>query len=446
MTVSLITTRLQQLDLPQPVAVIGAGVTGRSGFDVLQLAGIACQVFDESASLPQAFADAANHVVLGQFSEQSFNDYATILLSPGVDTRRLCFAAHQDKLLTDIELFAQLTEKPLIGVTGSNGKSTVVSLAHHVTQHADKNYILCGNIGLPVLKALADNEADCEGYIIELSSYQLERVPTLSLTIGVWLNVSPDHLDRYDSYGDYVKTKAKIIAISDHLIVNADDQKVTHHSQNHQQITWFSQQIADRDYYYHEPLIYHQGKVVFDMRQFAQLGAHYADDVMAVFAICLLLGIDRTTIASACQTFTPLASRSVLVGEKHGVTFINDSKGTNVGAAVAAINGLSQPIILIAGGQGKGQNFSDLAIAGRDKLKAVFLLGEAAKVLQTTLSEIVDCYLCQDLADAVKQSIAAADAGDIVLLSPACASFDMFSSYLVRGEAFEQLVRNYLDE
>ncbi|PID66968.1 MAG: hypothetical protein CR975_00250 [Gammaproteobacteria bacterium] len=151
----MIKNKLKQLNLAQPIAIIGAGVTGKSCFDLLRLASIDCHVFDESRQLPRAFTGWQDHVSLGEFTDATFADYGTILLSPGVDTRRACFAEVQEKLLTDIELFARLTTKPVVGVTGSNGKSTVVSLLSDVCQTAKRNYILCGNIGLPVLQALS---------------------------------------------------------------------------------------------------------------------------------------------------------------------------------------------------------------------------------------------------------------------------------------------------
>ncbi len=445
----LIEKRLQTLALPAPAAIIGAGVTGKSCFELLQSAGVTCRVFDESDTIPECFSAEAQHVALGEFNAQTFDEYATILLSPGVDTRRECFSKHEEKLLTDIELFARLTAKPVVGVTGSNGKSTVVSLIHVVTQQAGKDYALCGNIGLPVLSALRDSEETCDGYIIELSSYHLERSPSLRLNVGVWLNVSPDHLDRYESYREYIETKAKILPRSENIVANADDREIHRYLKSFSTPTLFSRTQTNVGYFLHDECIYHNvgvEKPIFSMHDFPQMGAHYADDVMAVFAVAHLLGISTSDIAAACRSFAPLASRSVLVGEKNGVSFINDSKGTNVGATVAAIEGLQRPIILIAGGQAKGQNFEQLANAGRGKLKALFLIGEDAQIVHDALAAVAPCTIVSDLQQAVTQAIAISESGDIVLLSPACSSFDMFRNYLARGEVFEQLVRSYLHE
>lgn len=445
--------KLKQLALPQPIAVIGAGVTGKSCFDLLQSAGIACCVFDESDSVPKHFSGQENRVRLGEFATDTFADYGTVLLSPGVDTRRDCFAEVQDKILTDIELFARLTEKPVIGVTGSNGKSTVVTLIHAVSEAAGKDYALCGNIGLPVLQALMANEATCDGYIIELSSYHLERAPSLRCEIGVWLNVCPDHLDRYDSYADYVATKAKLFAQSKCLVGNDDDEQIQavldpYLNSDDKHVFRFSQQLQLEMYCIDDGKIYDEyaDYPLFDLSDFPQIGNHHADNLMAVFAVAERLGIDEKITAQACKDFTPLHSRAVVVGEKNGVTFINDSKGTNVGASVAAINGIAAPVILIAGGQGKGQDFTPLARVAVGRVKQMILIGEDAKLIQQVVADTTPCSLADSLPAAVTAAIELARSGDVVMLSPACASFDMFDSYLQRGERFETLVQEWINE
>ncbi len=438
----MLVDKLKQLNINAPVAIIGAGVTGKSCFDLLGLANLACQVFDEGKTVSKHFAGLEDKVTLGTFSRESFKAFGTILLSPGIDTRRPCFTGAEDKLLTDIELFARLTDKDVIGVTASNGKSTVVTLLHQVTQAAGKDYVLCGNIGLPVLRALLDNDAHCDGYIIELSSYHLERAPSLKPQIGVWLNVSPDHLDRYDSYADYVKTKAKLFAQSRLIVANADDQQVASHSSNYPNRLLFSQKRDDSDYYFADHHIYYQGTAIFDLRDFGQPGTHHADNLMAVFAVATALGIDCHITAAACKAFTPLPSRAVVVAKHAGITFINDSKGTNIGATVAAIKGLDQPIVLIAGGQGKDQDFTELAVEAQGRVKAAVLFGQDAALIEAALSKTLDCRQTDNLEQALELAIESAQVGDIVLLSPACASFDMFESYLKRGQHFETLVKD----
>lgn len=459
----MLTNQLKQLALAQPIAVIGAGLTGKSCFDLLQSADIDCRVFDERDSVSKHFAGLEKHVQLGAFSADSFADYGTVLLSPGVDTRRACFAEHEEKLLTDIELFARLVQKPIIGVTGSNGKSTVVTLIHDVTKAAGRNYALCGNIGLPVLQALRENDADCEGYIIELSSYHLERAPSLRCEIGVWLNVSPDHLDRYDSYEDYVATKAKLFEQSRYILGNDDDEKISEYldkqysdefdnEEEPKIIEYFSQKHEGGwsctdgdgkiyDSYGDYPLFY--------LKDFPQIGNHHADNLMAVFAVAEQLGIDEKITAQVCKDFTPLPCRSVVVGEKNGVTFINDSKGTNIGATVASINGIERPIILLAGGQGKDQDFRELANAAQGRVKTAIVFGQDADTIIAAFEAVQNAVVCQrvdGLSQAFAAAVSMAQTNDIVLLSPACASFDQFESYLKRGEFFETLVKEWIHE
>lgn len=438
--------KLRQLKLAEPIAIIGAGVTGKSCADLLATADIDYHVFDESDSVPDSFSSATETVTLTSFSAALFADYGTILLSPGVDTRRSCFAKNEQKLLTDIELFARLTEQPIIGVTGSNGKSTVVTLIAEVTRRAGKSYSLCGNIGLPVLGALLENDAQNDGYIVELSSYHLERSPSLDLAVGVWLNVSPDHLDRYSDYEAYVMTKAKIFACSKQLVVNVDDARVAHESEPYSMKISCSQQSEQTDFYTKGEWVYHRQEAIFSLADFPQMGRHHADNIMAVFAVAQAVGIDNQFVIDALRHFKPLPNRAVVVGQKKGITFINDSKGTNIGATVAAILGLVKPIILIAGGQGKGQDFNVLARAAKGRVKHFVLLGEDAEFIQQAVMSVASCTLVDDLESAVKTAYGLAESGDIVMLSPACASFDMFPSYIKRGELFETIVKELICE
>lgn len=436
--------QLKQLNLPQPIAIIGAGLTGKSCFDLLHSADIACLVFDEGDNVLQTFIGKTNVVQLGTFTAETFADFGTILLSPGVDTRRDCFAKHADKLLTDIELFAQLAQKPITAVTGSNGKSTVVTLIHDVTVQAGKDYVLCGNIGVPVLQALQTADDCCDGYIIELSSYHLERAPSLHPAVGVWLNVSPDHLDRYDSYDDYVAAKANLFAQSTYIIANADDARVFAYAEKYTNKALFSQILSTVDWRAEDGKIYHHDAVVFAMHDFPQIGNHHADNVMAVFAVAQQLAISVADTATACRAFQPLASRAVVVAEHNGVVFINDSKGTNIGATVAAISGMERPIILLAGGQGKGQDFNQLASVAKGRVKAAMLFGEDAKTLKAALMNDLPCDVLPDLPAALAAAMRIAQTGDVVMLSPACASFDQYAGYLQRGEHFETLVKDWI--
>lgn len=431
-------TRLQQLNLVKPIAIVGAGVTGRSAFDLLQSAQIDCVVLDESDAVPVRFDDVKACVVSGELTADALTIYQTLIVSPGVDLRRSVFADVQSRVLSDTELFAKLATKPIIGVTGSNGKSTVVTLLADAMREAGKKVALCGNIGEGMLSALA-RDAEIDYYVVELSSYQLERAPSLQMVIGVFLNVSPDHLDRYDSYHEYADTKAKILAQSDRSVVNADDAAVLAYAERHSQVLTFSAQ-RQSDVWFDQENVYVGDDVVFAMCDFNLVGQHNAANIAAVFAVTNALGLEHQSVARACRAFSGLPSRCVPVAEVADVLFINDSKGTNVGATVAAINGMSRPIVLLVGGQGKGQDFAPLVEASRGSVTQVIAFGEDKQILANALGDVVPVTVLSTLAEAFAHALDVAKAGDVVMLSPACASFDQFSSYLKRGEAFEQFV------
>ncbi len=357
--------------------------------------------------------------------------------------RKNCFKNNLDKIITDMELFAQLSTKPIIGVTGSNGKSTVVSLIDKVFKDANKNFILCGNIGLPVLQTLIDFDDKVDGYIIELSSYHLEKSPSLNLEVGLLLNISPDHLDRYKDFDDYAQTKMQVIKQANYKIVNFDDSWITNYlKDNNIKCVGFSRtkQQKEPNLYTNKNLIKLNNNSLFDMNNYKQIGLHHCDNVMAVFLVANYFNIDKNIIAKSCANFNGLAHRCVKVLVKNGITFINDSKGTNVGATIAAVNGINQPIILIAGGQAKEQDFAPLLEVAKGKIKALILIGIDAKKIAKYFDGIIDYYFCDSLEKAFDKSVELAKPNDVVMLSPACASFDMFESYIVRGNEFEKLV------
>lgn len=433
--------RLQQLDIKAPIAIVGAGVTGWSFFNLLQQAGIEATVLEENTS-SQIDAKWQNNIELGQLSKQQLSQFNTLLISPSLDLRRDCFADYQGEVISDIELFARLTEKTLLGVTGSNGKSTVVSLISQVLDANQQGFKLCGNIGLPVLEALLISDDKVNGYVIELSSYHLEHAPSLVLDIGVLLNISPDHLDRYDSYQHYANTKAIILSIAKTKIGNVDDELVADFLAECNRVIGFSSEKQSAYQRQNGDILY-QGEKVFAMQDFPYLGKHQADNVMACFAVCQQLGLSTMQIANACKDFKGLPSRCEKVAEIKGICFVDDSKGTNVGATLAAINGMDAPIVLIAGGQGKNQDFTPLKAALVAKVKAVCLIGEAAEMLYQLFAKDVPSFICESMQAAVAKSVELASAGDVVLLSPACASFDMFKNYLERGLVFRAEVEKW---
>lgn len=433
--------KLQQLGLAEPIAIIGAGVTGYSFFNLLRAAGINATVLEESSSVSEV-DKWQGRIEFGKLTKEKLAQFATLLISPSLDLRRPCFADYQGEIVSDIELFARLTDKKLIGVTGSNGKSSVVTMIAEVLAAYDCGFKLCGNIGLAVLDALYADDDNVTGYVIELSSYHLEHAPSLTLAIGVLLNISADHLDRYDSYRDYADTKATILALAETKIANRGDAEVAGYLLNHSDAIGFNSN-GEADYTLIDDVIMQHGQAIFAMQDFPYVGKHQAENVMACFAVCQQLGLSVSQIAKVCRSFKGLPSRCEKVAEINGVLFVDDSKGTNVGATVAAIQGFDYPIVLIAGGQGKGQDFSPLKSVMLGKVKAVCLIGEAAEGLYQLFANEIPSFICESMQAAVAKAVDLVSVGEVVLLSPACASFDMFKNYRERGLVFQAEVKKW---
>ncbi|MCX4193447.1 UDP-N-acetylmuramoyl-L-alanine--D-glutamate ligase [Methylophaga sp. OBS1] len=372
-----------------------------------------------------------------------------IILSPGVDPRLPEIRAAREagiEMVGDIELFARYADAPVVAITGSNGKSTVTTLLALMAQLAGKNTRTGGNLGTPALDLLEETAPDF--YILELSSFQLETVCSLNAFAAVVLNVSPDHLDRYDSVEDYQRAKQKIFNGDGVMVINRDDPIVSAMADGSRiQIGFSLHQTEGVDF----GLLQKDGETwlaegnepLLAASQMKMVGTHNLANALAALALGSAMALPMSAMLTALQAFKGLPHRCRLVRELDGVRWFNDSKATNIGACVAAIEGLAGngPIVLIAGGVGKDQNFSELTRTLKKAVRAVVLMGEDADKIAAIVPPGVETRLAVDLNDAVSQARQAAQQGDSVLLSPACASFDMFSGYVERGDKFEQAVR-----
>jgi UDP-N-acetylmuramoylalanine--D-glutamate ligase len=372
-----------------------------------------------------------------------------IILSPGVDPRLPEIRAAREagiEMVGDIELFARYADAPVVAITGSNGKSTVTTLLALMAQLAGKNTRTGGNLGTPALDLLEETAPDF--YILELSSFQLETVCSLNAFAAVVLNVSPDHLDRYDSVEDYQRAKQKIFNGDGVMVINRDDPIVSAMADDSRiQIGFSLHQTEGVDF----GLLQKDGETwlaegnepLLAASQMKMVGTHNLANALAALALGSAMALPMSAMLTALQAFKGLPHRCRLVRELDGVRWFNDSKATNIGACVAAIEGLAGngPIVLIAGGVGKDQNFSELTQTLQKAVRAVVLMGEDADKIAAIVPPGVETRLAVDLNDAVSQARQAAQQGDSVLLSPACASFDMFSGYVERGDKFEQAVR-----
>ena len=352
-------------------------------------------------------------------------------------------------MVGDVEVFARELRRRgkgrVLGITGTNGKSTVTALAGAMGRAAGYRTIVAGNIGLPVLDALDSPEAaGAELYVIELSSYQLETTSSLELDAAAMLNLTQDHMDRYDSMVGYATAKQRIFRHAATRVVNRDDTWSRDMGEEAALSFGLGVPANDREWGL-DPAstALRRGDVdLIGLDEMAMKGLHNAANAMAAHALLSAIDAPHAPLAQALREFKGLPHRVELVSEVNGVRFYDDSKGTNVGATVAALQGFRNPVVLIAGGEGKGQDFAPLAPAVKARARAVVLLGRDARAIAAALEGVhVPIARASSMEEAVEAAFALASRGDEVLLSPACASFDMFRNYNHRGEVFCAAVR-----
>ena len=424
--------KLRDLKLAAPIAVVGMGTSGRSVLRCLEKAGYPVRGYDEHS------ADGACQV---SFDDPSvFAGAATLVVSPGVDRRRAALARANAEVINDIEIFARLAEPPIAALTGSNGKSTVACMLAESVRALGLSVRLCGNIGRPVLDALFDWPEDRDLYVVELSSYQLELCPSLRVDVAAVLNVSPDHLDRYNSYGDYIAAKANLARQSRVCIFNGDDPVCVEMARLARQAVFFGR---GRDHRVEKGGLWVDNRMVIAADALAVHGNANLDNALAALLMGRSLGISEDDLAVPLCAFRGLAHRMTEVDQSGDVLFLDDSKATNTAAAIAALDGAERPTWLIAGGVGKGQDFSAFAQAIRAApVREVLLIGVDNRTMLAAFAAAgVPYRVCGDLASAVAYAKARAVAGDQVLLSPATASFDQFGGFAERGERFAEAVR-----
>ena len=382
----------------------------------------------------------------GAFTAGLLDDVAQVVISPGLSLQEPVVRAALERglpVVGDIELFAREADAPVAAVTGTNGKSTVTTLVAELAAAGGCSALAGGNLGEPALDLLQQPTPGL--YVLELSSFQLETTHSLRTATSTVLNVTPDHMDRYSSLEDYAAAKARIFDGCDVAVINADDPLVRTMPRAGQAVVSFSLVSRDADYtleHVPEPMIVRRGEPLLPLSSMRLQGLHNAANAMAALAMVEALDLPLAPALAALCAFGGLPHRSQWVADIHGVRFINDSKGTNVGATLAAVQGMSGPLVVIAGGDGKNQDFSELREAFRGKVRHVVLIGRDAAALAATLAGICSTERAADMGAAVRAAQAAAQNGDTVLLSPACASLDMYRDYTHRGDEFAAAVRS----
>lgn len=431
--------------------VVGLGRTGLSCARYLQSRGVSFAVTDSRAAPPESSAleqlAPEAEVRLGGFDESLLDGASQIVASPGVSLKEpflMSAAVRGIPIIGDIELFVREARAPIAAITGTNGKSTVTTLVGLMANAAGRRAIAGGNLGRPALELLDDPVPEL--YVLELSSFQLETTLSLRAAAAAVLNVTPDHMDRYATLEEYAAAKERIFQRADAAIVNMDDIAVRTMRYQSSRVLGFSLHADPAaDYYVHlqgDDVILMRGRErLIAMSELKISGLHNAANAMASLAMCEALNLSRPACLQALREFPGLPHRSQWVADVNGVRFVEDSKGTNVGATLAAVAGMAGSLVLIAGGQGKGQDFKPLAQAFRGKVRHVVLLGQDAKLLDAALQGVATTEFAKDMNEAVQLAANAARPGETVLLSPACASLDMFRDYGHRGDVFVAAVK-----
>ena len=443
--------------------VIGLGDTGASCVRWLLEHDASVRATDSRDEPPHAqhLREAFPEVKLslGGFQSADIDWADMVVVSPGValatPALQQAIAAGKD-VVGDVELFARAirgSNSKVIAITGSNGKSTVTSLVGHLCSAVGLDTVVAGNIGLPVLEALDNRETinkDPDVWVLELSSFQLETTSSLHPDAATVLNISQDHMDRYASLDDYALAKARIFAGNGVQVLNLDDAAVMAMALPGRAISTFSIGMDSVAAHTAEPA----AQLVFGLTQRKDrlwlaegeeallpvdklpiAGLHNAANALAALALCRAIGLPYDGLVPALKTFQGLPHRVQRVTEIAGRTFYDDSKGTNVGATAAALLGFTVPVVLIAGGDGKGQDFSPLQDAVR-QARAVVLIGRDAPLIEAAIGDACPLHHATSMSEAVAKAFALSQPGDAVLLSPACASWDMFRNYAHRAEIF----------
>ena len=440
------------------ILVVGLGKTGLALTEFLKRQGARIMVSDargreELASILNADSAAASPLLIegGGHTVDFFLQADLILVSPGIPLELLPLKAAREKgipIWGELELFSRVCRTPIIAVTGTNGKTTTTALINEMLLEAGFSTFLGGNIGRPLVEYLLNGQ-DKDFVVAEISSFQLDSTRHFCPRVGVLLNITEDHLDRYPDFQAYIHSKAGLFHNQDEddaAVLNWDDPLV--HG--------IGKQLKGAVYYFSrtEPLplgaYLDQDRLrlnlsgppeEYDLQAFPLSGVHNRENALAAVLGARLLGAAPEAVQRALERFKGFRHRLEWVAEVRGIQFFDDSKGTNVGAVVKALEGFSRPVILIAGGRDKGGDYGPLKGLVREKVKALILIGEAREKMREQLGDLTPTELADSLETAVFWSFRQGEPGDVVLLSPGCSSFDMFRDYAQRGEVFQQAVK-----
>jgi UDP-N-acetylmuramoylalanine--D-glutamate ligase len=439
------------LDAHARVLVVGLGKTGMSAVRFLHEQGFECAVVD-TRMRPPALAELRELLpdvptFLGGFNRDAFRAATHLVVSPGLplDLPEVREAqARGVRVCGDLDLFACAARAPVAAITGSNGKSTVTTLVGMMARASGMRTAVGGNLGTPMLDLLDDR---VELYVLELSSFQLERSGLFEASVATVLNLSADHMDRYPDLGVYAEAKRRIFRGHGVMVLNRDDPVVAGMYEANRDVLWFGLNGPENRDYTVATLegrewIVVLGDPVMAVDEIRVKGRHNLANALAALAIADACAVAHDAMTDALRMFPGLDHRMQFIAEIDGVTYVNDSKATNVGACIAALSGLSGKVVWIAGGDGKGADFSPLVPVAIERVRSAILLGRDAPQLQEVLEGSVPVMRVGNMREAVAAARAAARPGDTVLLAPACASLDQYQDYQERGRDFSDWVRS----
>jgi UDP-N-acetylmuramoylalanine--D-glutamate ligase len=445
------------------VLVVGLGKSGLAAALFLRRRGALVTVSDvrsaeQLAKEIPALIEAGIMVESGGHGLLTFRRQDLIVVSPGVplDTPELAQVKHFGlPVIGELELAARFLKGHTLAVTGSNGKTTTTTLLGEILKAGGLPTLVGGNIGLPVV-ALIDDSTEATWSVLEVSSFQLETTVQFHPEIAVILNITPDHLDRHGSFENYCAAKERIFAAQtaeDYLVLNADNTPCEDAaSRSAAKVYWFSIEhpVPQGAWLEQGSVVYRAAEdaateYVMPLRGIPLKGGHNIENVLAAVVAARLAGVPAEVIRHAVESFQAVEHRLEYVVTHHGVAYYNDSKATNVDATAKAIAAFSGGIHLILGGKDKGSPYTVLADLLRDRVSAVYTIGSAAAKIESHLRGVVSIYSCETLDKAVASAAAAARPGEVVLLAPACSSFDQFENYEQRGKVFKQLVKDLRD-
>jgi UDP-N-acetylmuramoylalanine--D-glutamate ligase len=428
--------------LKKRVLVLGLGDTGLSVARWIEREGGIVRVADTRDSPPKK-SEFGGELHTGAFRTALLDGVDLVCVSPGLPLKDPVLSEALRRgipVLGDIELFAWHNTRPVIAVTGTNGKTTVSALTGHLLRAAGVDCEVAGNIAPPALDALMKRSSPPAAWVLELSSYQLETTSSLAPAAAAMLNLTEDHLDRYASVDDYAAAKARIFLGAGLQVLNRDDPRSLGMARAGLDVVTFGlgAPANEKDFGVAGGSLVRGGRKILPAGELAIRGSHNVANALAACALVSIFEVKTEALRAGLKTFNGLPHRLQLVATRRGVEWYDDSKGTNVGATVAALRGLGRKAVLILGGDGKGQDFSPLREPVREFASHVLLIGRDAPRIFNALGG----EHCSSLEEAVRKASQIAKAGEAVLLSPACASFDMFRDYRHRGEVFAQAVRS----